>query len=181
MTPQLNLKNIDADKIMGPLSGQQNNLVKIGLIAGSLALIWLMFSNYRGSDQQMLARLAQEQEKLDDIKASDAANKDLDDFKSSLPPRITEFDLIGLISNYVKLHHVTITSLSPAESRNMGLYDIISVKFAAEADDFKSLMFFLKEIEDSKSSLLISSWSGHETDSGKIDFTIAINEVQIKK
>jgi len=181
LNSQIDLKNIDPAKIISALAGHQNNLIKIVLIAGSLFAAWLMFNQYHGKEQSLHLQLSQLQQKIGVIKARNASNEDLNNFRSALPPKINEFDLITLLSNYVKLHHVTITSLSPAESKDMGLYDVINVKFVGQAYDFKSLMFFLREIEESKSSLMINSWSGHEEENGKIDFTISISAVVIKE
>ena len=96
-----------------------------------------MFNDHRIKDQDLRTQMSQAQEKLEVLKARDAAIKDLNNFKSSLPKKLNEFELITLISNYAKLYHVTITSLSPAESKDMGLYDIINVSFNAESDNFK--------------------------------------------
>ncbi len=97
---------------------------------------------------------------------------DINNFKSSLPNKLNEFELIALISKYAKLQHVAITSLSPAESKDMGLYDVINVSFEAMCDGFKDMILFLRKIEKSEFPLRVDSWSGHEAENGKITFSI---------
>ena len=138
-----------------------------------------MFNDHRTKDQGLHTQMSQAQEKLEAIKTRDAAGQELDHFKSSLPKKINEFELITLISNYAKLYHVTITSLSPAESKDMGLYDAINVRFEAVSSDFKNMMLFLRKIEKSSSPLTVNTWSGHEGDDGKISFDIEISAVHI--
>ena len=76
-----------------------------------------MFNDYHIKEQDLRARMSQAQEKLEAIKARDAAIQDFNNFKSSLPKKLNEFELITLISNYAKLYHVTIILLSLLRAR----------------------------------------------------------------
>jgi hypothetical protein len=84
-----------------------------------------------------------------------------------------------MISEYAKSNHVNITSLSPAESKDMGLYDSIDVTFDAVSENFKDMLLFLRNIEKSSAPLRIGSWLGSEAENGKITFSIAISAVFI--
>jgi len=179
MNSKFDLQNMDAAQLAKALSTHQNSLIKLVLIVGSLLCVGVMFNNYRISGEGVRTKMSQAQDKLDAIKGRDAAVQDLNGFKSSLPKKINEFELITLISNYAKASHVIITSLSPAESKDMGLYDIINVNFNGVSDNFKSMMIFLRKIEKSQSPLMINSWSGHEGDGGQITFVIQISAVII--
>jgi len=173
------IKDLDAAQLIRTLSEHQNSLIKLVLIIASLLMAGLMFNDHRIKDQGLRARMSQAEEKLEVLKARDAAKGDLNNFKSSLPNKLNEFELITLISNYAKLHHVTITSLSPAESKDMGLYDVINVSFDAVSDNFKDAILFLRKIEKSNFPLSVDLWSGHEAENGKITFSIKISAVLI--
>jgi hypothetical protein len=179
LKPQFNLKDIDVADLSKTLLEHQGSLIKLILIIGSLLIVGAMFNGHRLKDQGLRARISQAREKLGVLKARDAARGELDNFKSSLPHKINEFELITLISNYAKSHHVSINSLSPAESQDMGLYDAINVSFNAVAGDFKDMMLFLRNIEKSEFPLRINSWTGHEGDNGQIAFQIEISAVLI--
>jgi hypothetical protein len=176
---QFSLKGIDATQLTGIIREHQKSLIKIILVIGSLVMAGVMFNDNRIKDQDLHSRMSQGQQKLEVIKARDAAVGELNSFKSSLPQKLNEFGLITLISDYAKSNHVTITSLSPAESKDMGLYDAMNIHFEAVSDNFKSMMLFLRNIEKSDAPIRIDTWSGHEVENGKINFTIAISAVLI--
>jgi len=173
------IKDLDATRLTRILNEHRNSLIKIVLIIGSLLMAGLMFNDHRTKEQGMRARMSQAQEKLEVLKARDAAIQEFNNFKSSLPNKLNEFELITLISNYAKLQHITITSLKPAESKDMGYYDVIDVSFDAMSGNFKDLVLFLRKIEKSDFPLRVDSWSGHEAENGQITFSIKISAVLI--
>jgi len=174
-----NLKNLDVAQLTKILNDHQNSIIKFALIIGSLLIAVGMFNDHRKKDQDLRSQISQAQEKLAAISAHDAAIEAINQFKSSVPSKINEYELIALISNYAKSYHVTITTLSPAESKDMGLYDLINFSFDAESNNFKGMMLFLRNIEKSKYPLRIDSWTGREDDNGKISFTLKISAVLI--
>ena len=176
---QLDIKNLDTEKLTKLVIENQNVLIKIILVVGALYLSWNMFNDFQLKNKGITAKIALLEQKMNAVKARDAANQDLDAFKSAIAPKINEFELITLLSNYAKKDNVNITSLSPAESKDMGLYDAINVNFSASSKSFKEMMHFLRKIEKSKSSLRINTWSGHEDRSGAITITIEISAVMI--
>jgi hypothetical protein len=176
---QFDLKNIDAAQLAKILREHQNSLIKLILIIGSMWVVGVMFNDHRIKDQNLLTQMSQVQQKLDAVKARDAAIANFNDFKSSLPKKLNEFELITLISDYAKLNHVNITSLSPAESKDMGLYDIIDAHFDVISDNFKNMILFLRTIEKSNASIRVGSWTGHVVENGKITFSISISAVII--
>lgn len=173
------IKDLDTTEIIKILGEHQDFLIKLALIVGSLWMLMGMFNDYHVKDQSLRTRMSQAQEKLEVVKARDAAMEDLNNFKSSIPKKLSEFELIALISNYAGLHHVTINSLSPAGSKDMGLYDVINISFSAASDNFKDMLLFLRKIEKSKFPLKINSWSGRQVDNGKITFEIEMSAVLI--
>jgi hypothetical protein len=180
LNSQFSIKGLDTAKLAEALSKHQNSLITFVLIIGSLLTAGLMFNDHRLKDQGLRAQISQAQEKLEVLKARDAAVGDFNHFKSSLPDKLNEFELIALISDYAKSCNVTIASLSPAESKDMGLYDVINVSFDAASDNFKDMMLFLKKIEKSKFPLRVDSWSGNEKNGG-ISFLIKISAVLIHR
>jgi hypothetical protein len=179
LNSSFDFKDLDTGKLVKIFKGHRNSIIKIALILGSLLMAGMIFNDHRIKEQNLRSRIVQIQQKLEVVIARDEAIQDLNNFKSSLPNKLSEFELITLISKYAKSQHVVITSLSPAESRDMGLYDMISIRFDVVSDDFKDIMLFLRDIENSKFPLRVDSWSGHEAEDGKIAFEIEINAVLI--
>jgi len=176
---QIDLKNIDPDELAKILVQHQYSMIKLVLVVGSFIILGAMFNDHRIKDQQLRAKMSQMQEKLQVINSSDVSNKDFDKFKSSLPKKLNENDLITLISDYARTNNIAITSLSPAESKDMGLYDVINVNFDAASDNFKNMILFLRKLERSDIPLMVNAWTGHEETDGRITFSIEISNVNI--
>lgn len=176
---QMDLKDFDLPKLIKFIDEHRNSIIKFGVILAALAMLLAMYNNYQASSLDVHAKIAQMQGKLEAVKVRDQAALGLNGFKSALPKKINEFELITMVSKYAKLYHVTIASLSPAESKDMGIYDLINLNFNAEFDNFKDLMPFLRKIENSSSYLRVNSWSGHELDDGRINFDTEISAVNI--
>ena len=177
--PQFSMEDVDASQLTKALSEHQNTVIKIALVIGTLGLGVMMFRDHHDKDRDIHVQMSQAQDKLNAMKALDASINDLDTFKSALPKKLNEVELISVVSSYAKLYHVNITSLNPAESRNMGLYDIINLSFSAGTDDFKSMMLFLRKIEHSPYPLRIDSWYGHEGEDGRMTFDVNISAALI--
>jgi uncharacterized membrane protein len=175
---QFDINNLDASQITNILTEHQKTII-IVLIVGSLLMAAGIFNDHHAKETALRARMSQEQEKLGVIKSRDAALADLNHFKSSMPKQISEFELITQISNDANLYHVNIASLSPADNKDMGLYDVTDLSFTAVSDNFKDMMLFLRKIEKSDSPVTVNTWSGHEGDDGKISFNIEISAVHI--
>ena len=172
------MKNMDADQVT-KIMAEHRKTIKLIFLVGALLLAGLMFNGYRVKEKDIRARMAQEQGKLVVIKAREAAIEDLSKFKSGSPKALNVFDLITLISNYAKSCDSSITSYTPNQSKDMGLYDAINVSFIAESGNFHDMVLFLRKIEKSDSPIMIDEWSGNEEENGKITLTITISAVQI--
>jgi hypothetical protein len=175
----LDLKNLDLAKITKLVSEHQNSFIKLVLIVGTLFLTVVMYNDHRVKDQDLSSKTLLLKQKFEAIKARDQAVADLSNFKSSVPEKLSEYDLITLMSSYAKKCNVAITTLSPADSVDMGLYDIVNVNFNVVSDNFKDLMLFLRMIEKSKFPLRINKWSGREDQSGRITFITEVSAVLI--
>jgi len=179
LNSQIDFNNIDADQLTKVISEHRNSFFNLVLIAASLLLAGVMFNDHRVKEQNLRVKMADIQDKLLALDAGDAAVRDLNKFKSLLPKKLNESDLITLISEYAKSNNIVITSLSPADSKDMGLYDAVDVNFNSASDNFKDMMLFLRKIENSDFPLTINSWSGHEEADGRITFTLEISAVNI--
>jgi len=175
---QFDIKDIDAAQVSKILIEQQKTIKMVFLI-GTLLVGGLMYNDHRSQEAGLHVKMSREQSKYEVIKAHEAAAQDLSHFKSSIPKEISVFDLIRLISNDAKLYNSNIVSYSPSQKKDMGLYDLTNVSFIAESDNFKDMMLFLRKIERSDSPIMISVWSGHEEEDGKISFTTTIGAVHI--
>ncbi len=179
LNSQLDLKNIDFDKALKFLAENQNTLIKIALASGVLVLGVGMFNDYRSKDKGFHTQMTQAQDKLEVIRTKEAAEDEFNKFKATMASSLTESELIGQISQFAKACNVNIVSLSPADSKDMGYYNVVSVSLGATSDTFKDLLLFLHKIENSKNYLRVDSWSGKEQEKGKISFDLKVSAVLV--
>ena len=176
---KFDLNNLDAEKIAQSLTQHQHTLIKSGLIIVSLVLIVMMFNDHRAKEAALQTQMSQAQAKIEALKPHDQVILDFKNFKSSLPEKLTEFQLVTVISDYAKSIPVSIGGLSPTESKDMGLYDVMNVSFDVVADNFKTMLLFIRKIEKSKYPLRIDSWRGGQGSDGKINFSLSISAVMV--
>jgi len=174
-----NLKDMDAADLVKILGDHKNSLIQVVLITVWLLIVMWMLNDHGANERLLRMQLTQGNEKIATIKDRDVAIQNLNSFKSSLPKRLNVSQLITLISDYAKACNVTINTLSPADKKDMGLYDAINITFSGESDNFKFMMLFLRKIERSSFPLKIYTWSAHVDDKEKVIFSMEISAVLI--
>lgn len=172
------LKDLDVDQLLELMGEYKNTVIKFVLIVVSLIIALMIFGGFQVKQRILQSQMAQIQQKIGAIKDRDNALKVLNDFKSSMPGNFTEMQLITTIADTARAQHITISSLSPAENMDMGLYDLVDVSVVVRTDDFRKMMFFLRRIETSQLPLRIDKLSGEASD-GQLTFTIKVSAVLI--
>jgi hypothetical protein len=173
----LELKDIDGEELLILLQEHQHTLIKSFLIIVTLWMLVGMFNNAQSKEKALRAKIAQGQQKLTVLAARNIAVSDLAKFKSSFSHKLTENEFITLVSNYAKSNQVTIVSLSPAESKDMGLYDLLNISLDVVCNDFKQMEMFLRGMEKANSSIRVDSWAVHEGADGQIISEVGISAV----
>ncbi|MBF0511526.1 MAG: hypothetical protein HQL13_04265 [Candidatus Omnitrophica bacterium] len=176
---QFDLRNMDAKKFVGILKRRQNAYIQFLFIAVALIMAAGMIKGYYAQVQRFGISMSLGQEKLDMIKARNNVSVELKRMLELSPGYLNEFFLTKLIVDCAKLYHIHIPSLSPAQTRNMGLYDLLNVRFKATCGDFKDLLLFLRKIENAKMPVRVNFFSGEEVKGEGIVYTIEIGGVRI--
>jgi hypothetical protein len=175
---QFDLKEMDFNHLLDNLA-EHNKAYSFILIIAALIVAWLLYKDYHVKEQAWHTKTTQAESKMVVIENRDAAVKNMNEFKASQPKEMNEYELITQLSNFANQYNVVITSLNPAEKKDMGLYDSVDVRFTIESDNFKNTMLFLRNIEISNFPFKINGWSGHADDKGKITSEIQISAVHL--
>ena len=178
---QIDLNNIDINQLVQIVNEYQNTAIKVVLVVGALIIAGVMFNDYHGKDLKLRARMSEMQQKLDVIASHQAADKSLNDFKASFPKGIEEEKIITQITAFATAHHVTISSLAPFGSQDMGLYDVIKVTLTGVASDYKAMVLFLRDMEMSSYLFRLDSWSGAQSSDrdGGVVFTMGVSVIRV--
>lgn len=174
---QIDFNNINMDQIIQILTQYQKLILKAVVILGALLIAGMIFNGYNAQNQSVRAQMTRVQQKLDVIAGRETAIKNLEDFKAAFPKGINEDKLIIQITKYATANGVSISSLSPAETQNMGLYDVIRVSLNGAARNYKAMVLFLRDMEKSPYLFKVDSWQGGGH--GQIDFAITMSVLTV--
>lgn len=169
----MDFKNINMDQIIQTLTQYQKVVLKSVVILGALLMAGMIFNSYNLQNQSVRTRMSLVQQKLDAIAGRQAAIKNLEDFKASFPKGINEDKIITQITRYATANGVSISSLSPEETQNMGLYDVTKVSLSGVARDYKAMVLFLRDMEKSSYLFKVDSWQGQGQ--GEVDYSMKIS------
>ncbi|MBF0503750.1 MAG: hypothetical protein HQL14_01490 [Candidatus Omnitrophica bacterium] len=153
------LKSMDTDQIIQALTENLHVVLKSAVIVVALVVAGIMFNDNHSKEQGLRSRISQMQQKLDAITAQQKITKELEDFKASFPKGIDEDKIITQITVYATAHNLSISSFSPTDTQDMGLYDVINVDFKGTAPDYKALVLFIRDIEKSPYLFRVNSCS----------------------
>jgi len=167
------LNNMDMDQIIQALTQYRSAVLKFVVILGALLVAGMIWNGYNRQQQSVRAQMSLGQQKLDMITSRQVAIKNLEDFKASFPKGINEDSIITQITTYATANGVSIGSLSPEESQNMGLYDVTRFTLNGAARDYKAMVLFLRDMEKSAYLFKVDSWEGHGE--GEVEFSMKMS------
>jgi Tfp pilus assembly protein PilO len=157
------LKNIDIIKVKDSL--RTNPVVFINTIIVIVTLISAIALISRGQVelQKYKNNTLIYDEKLAAVKLQQDTKKTFDDFKKAFPQALGSNQLIDKFSELAVHRNVRILSLSPAkEKSNEYLYQT-TVNLSVESSDYKNIILFVKDIEDSALAIRLEKFSAELT------------------
>ena len=175
-TSQFDLNNINVDQIIQALGEYKYLVLKLVMIGATCVMIWMGYNDFQIKSQLIRSQISNAGQKIEAIAQQQKAVKNLSDYKEHLPSGFSGDKIISRITAYATDHKVSINSFSPAEIKNMGLYDMINVSLTGMAPSYKAMVLFLRAIEKSSFRLTVDSWSGTVNGQwGEVNFTVAIS------
>lgn len=153
------LKNLDFNQLKSRILSRVDILINIFLIGITIFATIYIYNNKKENYNKTKAELEGLKEKSAAIKAFRAQEEKLGELKAELPESLDADLLVSKISEFAILHRVQIKTFSPAQETSGRFFTIAQVKINISSNDFKSLLAFTNEIENSKYFLRIKSWS----------------------
>lgn len=153
------LKNIDTAQLKAMLLSRIDILINIFLIGITIFATIYIYNNKKINYNKANAELEQVKQKKDAIKALISHEEIFEKAQESVLKNLSGDLLISKLSEYAVLHNVQIKTFSPAQE-TVGKYSsVANVKINISAKDFKGLLMFANQIEQSDYFLRIKSWS----------------------
>ncbi len=170
------LKNINYQKYLKDLRKKPGVLINLGLIAFALIFSGYTFKKSQHSVKSTRTEISNLENKLKTMETYNETQKTLKDFLDNLPPRITEDDLINLLTDFAQERNIQIESFSPAKRQSSQYYDLSSMILQTRVENYKDLWLFINDIEESPYALRIENWSGSFTGGGRQQGQTSANE-----
>ncbi len=154
------LQKLDYNKLLKDLSKRPDILVALGLV-----LVTLFCSvNAFQRRQKELITLKQQidtlEGKLRSVDSYEKVKKELSNFQTKVPEEFVGDDFINKVTDMAVSHNVQIESYSPAKKQTTPLYDLTSIVLNLSAE-YKNVWIFINDIEKSRYSIRIESWTGN--------------------
>ncbi len=154
------IKNYDWAQLKDRLLSQPESLIKIGIISFTVIAVALSFRMYTASKKSMKSTLTNLQNKTQAIDNLEATQKQYNNFINSIPKTIPVDQLIEILSATAIKWDVQILSFSPANEKNNGNINLTNVEINIISENYKNIVLFMHDIENSEYSIRIGRVSG---------------------
>jgi len=134
----------------------------ISILAPILAIFirFNMFSKSQTGRKSLTADLIKMDEKIKIVDEYTNAQKELEQFFTTLPPKIAENEFVDKLTDFAVKRDVQIESFSPAKNQSDPIYDATTISLNVNTKTYENMWLFIHDIENSGFSIRINSWAG---------------------
>ena len=163
----------------------ENKSVFLVIVVVLIAVICgvILFGDYSTKVVNYKEQNKSKLEKIDLISAANKSTEALDGFAKNFPNSFSGDELANKVEEYAIRHHINIVDMTSKDPQKLDMYATISIKTSFVVKDFKDLVAFFDEIENSPYSLKVESLSAGTRDATDGSFSCEVNIVatQIKR
>lgn len=156
----INLKSIDLSKIRSVLLQRQDLLGNGTAVFLMLFIVFKIFSWQQKEVNNLKFQAGQMGKKVAAITKHDQALKELNALVASLPVGISESALIDQVTDFAEKWDIHIVTFSPTKTQQNEFYLRSSVTLEIVADNYKNLVQFFHDLENSSLNLRVDKWLG---------------------
>lgn len=153
------LQNVDARQIGDMLRQRVDVTLNIMLVLATIAVTAAILSGYGKRSQTLAWEINQRQERLEAVKESERLQGEYAAFLQNFPKSILTERLISNISEFAAYRHAQILSFSPVKGKSDEYVKVAGVQINVISDSYKSMVLFMKDIEDAPYALRVGQWS----------------------
>ncbi len=153
------IQNLRADDLRDFVNERQLIVLYFIIILGSLIGLGITahfrfheYYNYKNKVELLLSKEAP-------IHDYQAALKDRKAFMETIPPSLSEVDLISFISEAATGHNIQINSFETVRKATSGFFRTRSVRLLCSGATFQDALSFVLELEGAKHFVRVNSWS----------------------
>lgn len=140
--------------------GRPRNVIFISMILATSLISWKIYDSNIKQSTLLMQDLPALNEKLGIIKKQKNLKGSIDDLISKAPQAAAPEKIIKTITDTAGKYHLQISSLSPARTVAHEETELTSVEIDLTSKDYKSIILFIKDIENSPYALRVLQWHG---------------------
>ena len=185
------LKKIDYKQFLQDTLKRPDLIVDILVILISLVACMHFYSKNQNEIKTLRNDVANLESKTEAIDEYNTTNTELESFIDNIPEKITEEDLIDLVTNFAVSRNIQIKSFSPTKNYTDDVHEVTSILLRIVSENYKDIWFFIHDIENAPFPLRIDRLSGsmvtsrsrrHKTtSSSQVNIEVEITSVNFKK
>jgi len=154
------LQNIDYQKILKDVRQRPDTAISFAAPVIAIFICFNLFTKFQAEQKNLSTKISEMKEKVKLLEEYKNAQTELETFKKSLPPKITENEFINKVTDLAVKNNIQIESYTPGQSRTDTISDLISINLIANAVDFADMGRFIFDIEHSGLAIRLNNWSG---------------------
>jgi len=168
---KIDIKEIDINKIKNAVLGHKELALQIAIGVVAFFVIVSTLGGCQKDIKKYKTQLTAMQSKTDSIATYKKSQADIDMFLKSIPPPLTESQIITLVTDLADKNHVKIVTFSPRPSQNekKKFYQETAIQFSLQAKDYKHVVGLIADIEHAKNTVQVKSCTIQTQTQGKSD------------
>ncbi len=155
----IDIKNIDVKQVNEFFVKKPNIAVSILLGVVSIFLVFKFFSEKQVESTRIKRTIDEVQKKIDAINQYNQSLKEFNEYVDALPVGLVGSALLDTLTEFAEKNNIRVLSFTPAQSQSSQFYDSTSISMDVSARNYKDLLLFVYEIENSPYNLRVNQWS----------------------
>lgn len=157
---EYDIKNVDIGKFLKTIQQRKDILAGIVLVAITLMTANDILSKERVKTRDLSQKISLLEKKIKAIDSYKKAKGQLTALVKSLPQGLPEADnIIQKVNSLAIDHDLQISSFAPSNRIENDFYNQVNLKLTVSSNDYKNLVLFIKDIEQSPYNLRVELWS----------------------
>jgi Tfp pilus assembly protein PilO len=153
------LKKLDYKVLAKDLKKRPDILAILGVILVTLVICLNIYAGRQNEIRGLQSKASLLERKIKLIDEYDAAQKELEAFRGTLPKKMTESELIDKITDLTTARNIRIESFSPAGATETPLYTTSEFSLNIATKNYKDALLFIYDIEKSPYSIRVDHLS----------------------
>ncbi len=178
------IKDISPEDVRNFINERQSAVLAVILFLAGFIIMAVILNLRFTEHANLTAQLEVLRSKEQPVKDYEKITKEYHSFLNSLPPSLSENDMISFVAGKANHRNIQVDSFEPAEVKTKSFYRETTLGFSCNAASFQNILLFLHDLENSKflvkvDLLDIKKTTIQDTEDFMMSFTLTITSIQL--